>query len=237
MADAEALRLVEAMVEGQGQGGRPLRAVLTALNRTASGKVKGLMEQLDGQLRTICVPGRSSASIGEELLHLTRVSSNSMRKILEVQKEEKLGAALDGWKDAAAASLDGALGSLRDEMAEKARQHGTISDERISRMQRVAQHEAMGAAERKVWDILYPQLSDSKERVAELEESLDKCRRQVEQAQEAAGTCAGAAATQTKLLQVQLVDMEAEVQKKEALWKRQRARNVEFEKKIAELER
>ena len=31
--------------------------------------------------------------------------------------------------------------------------------------------------------------------------------------------------------------MEAEVQKKEALWKRQRARNVEFEKKIAELER
>ena len=122
-------------------------------------------------------------------------------------------------------------------MAEKARQHGTISDERISKMQRVAQHEAMGAAERKVWDILYPQLSDSKERVAELEESLDKCRRQVEQAQEAAGTCAGAAATQTKLLQVQLVDMEAEVQKKEALWKRQRARNVEFEKKIAELER
>ena len=117
MADAEALRLVEAMVEGKGKGGKPLRAVLTTLNRTASGKVKGLMEQLDGQLRTICVPGRSSASIGEELLHLTRVASNSMRKILEAQKEEKLGAALDSWKDAAAASLDGALGSLRNEVA------------------------------------------------------------------------------------------------------------------------
>ena len=87
MLDSDAVGIVDALVES---GDRPLRAVLRKVDGGTSAKVKQLMEQLDGQLRVICVPGRSSKSIASEILHVTRVCASSMRKVLEKQKEEKL---------------------------------------------------------------------------------------------------------------------------------------------------
>ena len=87
MLDSDAVGIVDALVES---GDRPLRAVLRKVDGGTSAKVKQLMEQLDGQIRVICVPGRSSKSVASEILHVTRVCASSMRKVLEKQKEEKL---------------------------------------------------------------------------------------------------------------------------------------------------
>ena len=86
-SDADADRVVQAVLES---GDRPLRSVLGAMDRGASGKAKQLMEQLDGQLRVICVPGRSSKSIASEILHVTRICASSLSKVLGKQKSEKL---------------------------------------------------------------------------------------------------------------------------------------------------
>ena len=83
----DAGRVVQVLLES---GDRPLRSLLDAMDRGASGKAKQLMEQLDGQLRVICVPGRSTKSITPEILHVTRICASSLLKVLGKQKSEKL---------------------------------------------------------------------------------------------------------------------------------------------------
>ena len=85
--DSDAARIVRALLDS---GDRPLRSLLSAADRGASAKAKQLMEQLDRQLRVICVPGRSAKSIAPEILDVTRICASSLRKVLENQKSQTL---------------------------------------------------------------------------------------------------------------------------------------------------
>eukprot|EP01043_Picozoa_sp_COSAG02_P080975 COSAG02_NODE_19523_length_878_cov_0.759949_2_plen_87_part_01 len=81
-------------------------------------------------------------------------------------------AALEGWKSDAIKDVHESLGTLREEMTDRARLHGTISNERIAKMHNVAKQDAMSSAERQVWNKLGPQLVQANDRVAELEDAL-----------------------------------------------------------------
>ena len=48
------------------------------------------MEQLQSQLKVICVLGRSGKSISGEILDVVRICASSLRKVLQVQKSDKL---------------------------------------------------------------------------------------------------------------------------------------------------
>ena len=85
--ESDAGRIVLRLLES---GERPLRSVLNAVDKSASRKAKQLMEQLESQLRVICVPGRSGKSISGEILDVARICASSLRKVLEVQKSDKL---------------------------------------------------------------------------------------------------------------------------------------------------
>jgi chromosome segregation ATPase len=146
-------------------------------------------------------------------------------------------AALEGWKAEATGAVDKSLESLREEMTDRARLHGTISNERIAKMQTVAKHDAMSSAERQVWNTLGPQLVQANDRVAELEQALTTLRRKADDAERAAAGCVGSASEQAKLMLSQLAEMTEALEKKDLLWRRQRQRNVETEQRMAELER
>jgi hypothetical protein len=223
--DADATRIVTTMVDS---GAKPLRSSLAGLHRATSAKVKSLMDQLDSQLRVVCVPGRSGKSIGSEVFHLATLSASAIRKVLEVQQEERLvrelpnallprplaqpsplgadampprlplpqGQVLHNWKEDAASTLNASLTKMREELAERARLHGTISNERIAKMHRNAKHDAMSTAERQVWNTLAPQLVSANDRVAELEESMAELQRKVDDAERAASLCLGSASEQ-----------------------------------------
>lgn len=232
--DADATRIAGAMMDS---GSKPLHASLTGLNRAASAKVKQLMEQLDGQLRVICVPGRSSKGIASEVLQATHICGSSTRKVLENQQEERLGQLLDGWKEAAASTLNTSLSTLREELTQRARLHGTISNDRVTKMHKIAKHDAMTSAERQVWSTLAPQLISSNDRVAELEGSMAELRLKADDAERAASLCVGSASEQAKLMLQQLSDMSEALNMKDLMWRRQRQRNVECEQRVAEVER
>ena len=122
-------------------------------------------------------------------------------------------------------------------MSDRARLHGTISNERIAKMHQSAKLDAMSSAERQVWNQLGPQLVQANDRVAELEESLTTMRQKLKDAERVATTCASSASEQTKTMLNQLEEMTSALEKKDMLWRRQRQRNVECEKRVAEIER
>ena len=146
-------------------------------------------------------------------------------------------AALESWKSDAIKDVHGSLGTLREEMMERARLHGTISNERIAKMHNIAQQDAMSSAERQVWNKLGPQLVQANDRVAELEDALEKLRQKVRDAERVAASCIGSASDQSKLMIQQLEEMNEALEKKDMLWRRQRQRNVECEQRVAEVER
>lgn len=146
-------------------------------------------------------------------------------------------AALDNWKADATNAVHDSLSTLREEMADRARLHGTISDDRIAKMQKAAQRNAMSSAERQVWNFLGPQLMQANDRIAELEGAMEALRQKARDAERTVTSCVDSASEQTKLMHSQIMEMTDALEKKHILWQRQRQRNVEFENRISEMQR
>jgi chromosome segregation ATPase len=146
-------------------------------------------------------------------------------------------AALEGWKSDAIKAVHESLGTLREEMTDRARLHGTISNERIAKMHNVAKQDAMSSAERQVWNTLGPQLVQANDRIAELEDALGTLRNKVKDTERVAASCVGSASDQSKMMLQQLEEMTEALEKKDMLWRRQRQRNVACEQRVTEIER